>query len=96
MGSAFVVGGASHGVIPSAMDTIFAKIKAARNLEFTVRVGFVEILTVRLHSYWQYFQRWTNRYLVSVPADAPDLSLTVLPNTLCGVLMPFTSGIGLT
>ena len=48
MGSAFVAGGSSRGVIPNAMDTIFARMEASSNVDFKVRVGFVEILTVSL------------------------------------------------
>ena len=43
MGSAFAAGGRSVGVIPSAMDAIFARMGATPDVEFTVRVGFVEI-----------------------------------------------------
>ena len=46
MGSAFVAHGAKQGVIPSAMHTIFNRVKADCNTDFTIRVGFVEILTV--------------------------------------------------
>ena len=48
MGSAFTPGGiGGRGVIPKVMDTIFNKIEAAHDTTVTVRVGFVEIHTVR-------------------------------------------------
>eukprot|EP00887_Chlorella_sp_A99_P003111 scaffold9.g3111.t1 len=44
MGSAFAAGGPSRGVIPQVMDAIFARVAAcAGTVDFTVRVGFVEI-----------------------------------------------------
>lgn len=44
MGSAFTPGGEARGVIPSVMESIFARVTAApKDIEFTVRVGFVEI-----------------------------------------------------
>lgn len=44
MGSAFTPGGDARGVIPSVMETIFDRVGAAqRDVDFTVRVGFVEI-----------------------------------------------------
>jgi len=46
MGSAFTPGGGSRGVIPKVMDTIFSRIEATEGIDFTVRVGFVEIHTV--------------------------------------------------
>ena len=48
MGSAFTPGGNSRGVIPRVMDTVFSKIGASQDTDFTVRVGFVEIHTVSL------------------------------------------------
>lgn len=47
MGSAFgVEASKADGVIPSAIDTIFARIASNSNTDFAVRVGFVEIFTV--------------------------------------------------
>ena len=48
MGSAFTPGGNSRGVIPRVMDTVFSKMGATQDTDFTVRVGFVEIHTVSL------------------------------------------------
>ena len=50
MGSAFAPGGVGRGVIPKVMDTIFNRIEAAADIVTNVRVGFVEIHTVSLHS----------------------------------------------
>ena len=49
MGSAFSPGGAdSQGVIPAVMEAVFCRIaEAPPDLDFTVRVGFVEIHKVR-------------------------------------------------
>ena len=49
MGSAFAPGAISGGVIPRVMDTIFGRIGAANaDTDFTVRISFVEIHTVRM------------------------------------------------
>lgn len=42
-GSAFSFGRTSNGVIPNVMDTLFRRIAETDNVEYTVRVGFVEI-----------------------------------------------------
>lgn len=47
MGSAFTPGGAPAGVIPSVMEAIFERVARMRDVDFTVRVGFVEIHKVR-------------------------------------------------
>lgn len=47
MGSAFVPGGSTAGVIPRVMESIFERVSAAKDVDFTVRVGFVEIHKVR-------------------------------------------------
>jgi kinesin family protein 4/21/27 len=54
MGSAFTPGmggaGALRGVIPQVMDAIFGRIAAApRDIDFSVRVGFVEIHKEEIH-----------------------------------------------
>ncbi|KAL4427717.1 hypothetical protein ABPG75_001806 [Micractinium tetrahymenae] len=50
MGSAFTPGGESRGVIPAVMDAIFARVATeSRNVDFTVRVGFVEIHKEEIH-----------------------------------------------
>lgn len=48
MGSAFTPGGGGKGVIPRVMDTIFSRIEGMPETVMNVRVGFVEIHTVRL------------------------------------------------
>ena len=51
MGSAFSPGCEPSGVIPHVMDAIFSRItRAPRDVDFTVRVGFVEIHKVQLLS----------------------------------------------
>jgi hypothetical protein len=47
MGSAFTPGGATQGVIPCVMDTIFDRVRSTRDADFAVRVGYVEIHQVR-------------------------------------------------
>ena len=43
MGSAFTPGGSTEGVIPQAMEGIFERVSLTKDVDFTVRVGFVEI-----------------------------------------------------
>ncbi|GAB4822357.1 hypothetical protein N2152v2_009403 [Parachlorella kessleri] len=43
MGSAFTPGGSTEGVIPRAMEAIFERVSHTKDVDFTVRVGFVEI-----------------------------------------------------
>jgi hypothetical protein len=43
MGSSFTPGGSTQGVIPQAMEAIFNRVARTRDVDFTVRVGFVEI-----------------------------------------------------
>lgn len=46
MGSAFTPGASTRGVIPRAMDDIFARVSETLDAEFTLRVSFVEIYQV--------------------------------------------------
>ena len=48
MGSAFTPGASTQGVIPRAMDDIFARMSETLDAEFTLRVSFVEIYQVCL------------------------------------------------
>jgi kinesin family protein 4/21/27 len=49
MGSGFTPGGPCRGVIPEAMEELFARVEAGKEgVEFSVRVSFVEIHKVRV------------------------------------------------
>jgi Kinesin motor domain len=47
MGSQFTPSEPPRGVIPDALDSMFAKIDAARDTAFRLRVGFIEIHKAR-------------------------------------------------
>lgn len=47
MGSSYNSDGSRAGVIPDVLSSIFSRVAATRNAEFTIRVSFVEIHKVR-------------------------------------------------
>jgi hypothetical protein len=60
MGSAFTAGQEAHGVIPNVMESIFSRIAATKDAEFTVRVGFVEIHKVQSITFRTFVQIFVN------------------------------------